>query len=164
MTANELRKLIESKIEDQTIPNRVMDWARKNAGKGLRKNNLPEGLTLRQNCGMTHLDFPSKNGDYNSFLLDWKTVNVVVPTEAELKARNTCWYEALEERNKIRIQFLNNPDKVQDAADKITDCANRRDAYLLSLSELNTAYLGYRQALDPDGYSIRALVEIEKKR
>jgi len=164
MTASELRKLITSKIEDQTIPNRVMDWARKNAGKGLRKNNLPEGLTLRQNYGMTHLDFPSKNGDYNSFLLAHRTVNVTVPDEQELRRLNTGWYEGLEERNLIRIQFLNNPDKVQDAADKITECRNLKEAYLKALSGLNVEYLDYRKPISPDAYEIRQLVEIEKKR
>lgn len=163
MTASELRQLITSKIEDQTIPNRVMDWARKNSRKRLRRNNLPEGADLIHIAGMTRLRFPTAWDIWTTYLLSYRTVNVMVPDEAELRRLNICWYEGLEERNKIRIQFLSNPDKVQDAADKITECQNLKAAYLQRLSELNTAYMGCRQALGPDGYDIRKLVEIEKK-
>lgn len=164
MTASELRALVTSKIEDQTVPNRVMEWVRKNAGKGLRKNNLPEGATISFRFGMTHLVFPKKADEYTDYLLSHRTVNVIIPDVAELRRLNSCWYEGLEERNKIRREFLGNEEMTGRASRMIQDCVRLKQAYLNILEMMNKHFLDHQKPLSPDSYEIRKLVEIEKKR
>lgn len=164
-TLEDLREFITASMESRTVPDRVSEWCARNAGKGLRKNNLPEGTTISQRYTMTNLVTPEYyrnegNAGY-SFLLSHKIVNVVVPTVSELREKNPQYYAGLEERNAKRLELVNNHEDLR--------------ALLYNFNTLRYAARMYREAAHiyeetynvelPDYYALRKLAGwIEERR
>jgi len=166
-TLEDLRQFITAATEDRTMPDAVSEWCAKNAGKVLRGNNVPPGLSVSRRYGMTQLVsqdyFRSEGNAGYSFLLSYKEVGVVVPTVTELRGMNTCYYFGLEDRNAKRLALVNDADKL--------------NTLLYAVQELSTAAANYRRAVGvfeevcnypdgvPDYYALRKLAGwIEERR
>ena len=109
---NSLAELVRGQIEDEDGPAAVLAWAKEYQGKPLRANQVPEGFRVRRQYGMTHLENREQwaNQEWHplalSILIEWREKHVTVPTPDELADRNTCYYEARQERNLARRAFL----------------------------------------------------------
>lgn len=109
MTANKLKELVESCLENESEPAGMLAWAERMAGRKLTKAMIPADYVISKNYGMTQLvrivQQPAEQERY-SFLLRHHTVNVLVPDVETFKELNSQYYRGLQERNGYRRELL----------------------------------------------------------
>lgn len=154
MTNQELRSLIENKIEDEQIPATMLKWAEENQGKQLRSNNVPDGMIVRRQHGMTQImnkDWWKDGTPHSSYLIDHNETGVLVPTPEQLKGKNPANYAGLEERNASRRNLLADPDKVEKLNQSISGCLLAVKVYRAAFANLEKV-AGYP---NPEVYDIQ---------
>jgi len=163
MTTKELRKFIESMMEDETIPREVLKWVEKMQSKKVRANNLPAGYKKKIIAGMTYLQenwFTSITTDHQ-FLLSYDTVNVVCPSPNEFKEHNTCYYKGRQERNTNRLDILNDHAALSLLAKKITQIRVLRSKFNVASKELDDM-LEIGDGYSADRYEVRELTTMSE--
>ncbi len=124
MTPKQLTKLINSRLEDEETPARVMAWAEANQGKPIRSNNVPDGFRVVRQYGMTDLqtlDYARSHGHKGAaYLVAHRETGATVPTPATLRDLACPHYRGIEERNAWRRKMLANPAELETIAKAIS--------------------------------------------
>jgi len=140
MNVQELEKMIRDNIEDEETPARVLAWARENDGKGLRRNNIPEGFFIRKQYGMTNLQQPcymnTGGREGGSYLLAHSETGVTISVEYLLD-HNPAYFAARQKRNAQRAEMLADPETLARVARLVTEAADTRAAFLAGIDSLN---------------------------
>ncbi|KKM77488.1 hypothetical protein LCGC14_1369610 [marine sediment metagenome] len=164
MTKGELTKLITEQMESTEKRDLVEAWAKANAGKQIRKNNLPEGARLTREYWISlHFgEYDSKWGDYREkFTLSHRSTRGVVPFVNNLHEMNPCFYTGVDKRNAYRRQLLSNSGEMAGLVNAVNDVKAAVKNYRTALSQLE-ALAGYP---NPETYELREIAEVieEKK-
>lgn len=143
MTLKELRAFIQSHMEDEETPQRVLEWAQQHQGKQLRSNQIPDGFGLTRRYGMAHLETPdyrqTQGREGTSFLLGYGETGITVPSPEALQEMNPAYYSARRRRNNKRRERLESDQALEVAFNAIAIAMQYRALYrdaVQSLSEL----------------------------
>ena len=158
MTKDEVRDLIESKMEDEDMPNLIASWATLHAGKPLTTRNVFGGYKIRRQYGMTHIDSPDyRDGKGFSFLIGHSERNVVIPDGATIAKKNPCYFAGAQDRNRLRLLILADEKRLTEIADAITTAQ-------LALSSYVEAYERLESVTDyptPERYDLLATAQLK---
>lgn len=137
---DELRALIESRIESTTNRQSMLSWANHNQGKQLRSNNLPNDMFIRRQFGMTHVCRSIVGSPDITYLIHYQETGAVVPTPFRLKTRNPAYFKGIDERNCERNDILNDEDKLfrlSCAVDRMQTAIVDYERAVVNLKEVN---------------------------
>lgn len=136
------RHLLMGRVFSTAVPDMIAEWARDNAGRPLRSNNIPDGFRIEKFLGSTRLarctralSGATREDDERdwSFLLARHDKHVQVPSVETLRRLNPGLYAGAEEHN-------------ADVKARLEDPARLEQEFLV-FSEMRTAAAAYREAL-----------------
>lgn len=101
---------LKKAMEPTELRDMVAEWVKKNQGKMIRANNVPEQGKISKRYGMTDLVFPNDiMGDrYSSvcFTLAHSVKNVSMPSVDDFLYMNSWAYAGIDERNRERQKLI----------------------------------------------------------
>lgn len=125
----EIAQLIESRIEDDTIQNGIIEVLRLHNSKPLTKRHIDElkekvdgSISISKRFDMTHIEW----GEYSrtggnqggSLLISNQTTHVKIDT-VDIIGKNPAYFEALKERNQKRHEILGKPFQMELLGNRI---------------------------------------------
>lgn len=172
VTADDVRAMVLSHVEDGETPEAILEVFKAHEGKQLTKRllaKLPGGeqrWRISQTAGMTSLetwDYTRSQGRQGVHLLvAYATKNVAIDA-AFLEDRNPAFFSARRERNAERKARLEDPESLALLAERINAVRAARkqlEAAEAALEELS----GYGKAFGAEQYEIEALSGKERGR
>jgi hypothetical protein len=160
-TAEEIRAHVAASLESD-LPDRVLEVIRQEEGKILTKHilaKLPGGekeWRITHVATMTHLEtwsYTRSQGNHGyHFLVAYATVNVTIDPNFFVK-HNVCYFDARKERNRKRIEAMNDA-KACAAMARAIDRVRAARAELTAAEEDLEADM-----FSPDAYDFRKMAE-----
>lgn len=136
-TADMVRGLLQSRLEDEETPAAIKTLWEKNEGKLLTKrilSKLPDGemrWRISHSAGMTHLEewiYTRTGGrEGHSFLLSYETVNVHISTR-NLTEYNVAYFDARTKRNAERRAAMADENYIYALRHNMNVCIDAREA------------------------------------
>lgn len=156
VTEEKVTEIINDHIEDTSAATMVAEWAKKNAGKALRSNNIPEETRIyKEKWRGTGLLLYVSNGPNFRFKLSNDITNVKVPTVEGLREMNPAYFAGAEKRNKQRQAFLNDPDVTKEVTKELCVAVKAKTAFIQALHGLEEVIYQV-----PDDYTLKHAVDV----
>jgi hypothetical protein len=165
ITTEQVRAFVASKQESD-LPDEVLKVFKAQAGKPFSKrilDKLPGGAerwTITQVTNMTNLEEYDRRSRGNrgiSLLVAYAVKNIVIDP-VFLEEKNPGYFSARRERNRKRVEVMNDIVKIRDMAatmNQVIDAHKALEAALVGLDNL----ISYGKDFSPDQYDWEKIVE-----